>query len=78
MLAKTPEDGANLMLSVALETGAMASSPHGWEGPGWKRMGTIPQGDHQHLGDSSTSSSILKGLVVCPYRDRYVFILGLG
>lgn len=32
MLAKTPEDGANLMLSVVLETGAMASGPDGWSG----------------------------------------------
>lgn len=59
------------MLSVALETGAMASGPDGWSG-------ALEEKDGHHLSRRPPApqphrvSSILKGLVVCPYRiDTY-------
>lgn len=74
MLAKTPEDGANLMLSVALETGPWPVAQMAGRGLGGKRWAPFLKETTSTLviAQPYWVPSILKGLVVCPYRDRYV------
>lgn len=62
-------------LGRLLETWAVASGPAG-QGPGRKRMGTIPQGNHRCFGGNSTTLGPFHSgrARVCPHRDRYLFL----